>query len=65
MTTAFELQKKNRNDDSHSLHQEWIVTLLERYYDPIYKYQLEQRKGIVPILFRGMADALVDCAKTW
>jgi tRNA 2-selenouridine synthase len=64
MTAAFELKKKNQNDDSDSLHREWIVTLLERYYDPMYEYQLEQRKGNVPILFRGTADAVVDWAKT-
>jgi tRNA 2-selenouridine synthase len=64
MTAAFELQKKNRNDDADNLHREWILELLERYYDPMYEYQLEQRKDNVPILFRGTADEVVDWAKT-
>jgi tRNA 2-selenouridine synthase len=43
-----------------SLHREWIVTLLERYYDPMYEYQLAQRKG--EVIFRGGRDAVVTWA---
>jgi tRNA 2-selenouridine synthase len=66
MTAAFALQKDkdNRKEDSDSLHREWIATLLEDYYDPMYEYQLEQRKDDVPILFRGTADEVVNWAKT-
>jgi tRNA 2-selenouridine synthase len=43
-----------------SAHREWITTLLEHYYDPMYEYQLSQRDG--EVLFRGSRDAVVDWA---
>lgn len=39
-------------------HDEWIRTLLEDYYDPMYDYQLTQKQGRVVI--RGNAAELVD-----
>ena len=39
-------------------HREWIASLLEQYYDPMYEYQLQQRAGRV--LFRGNREQLVD-----
>ncbi len=42
---------------SLSHHRVWISFLLERYYDPMYDYQLEQRAG--QCLFRGSRDAVI------
>ncbi len=42
-------------------HREWIATLLEGYYDPMYEYQLAQRGG--EVLFRGSRDAVVAWAE--
>ena len=36
-----------------TLHREWIAALLEKYYDPMYDYQLSSREGK---LFRGTAS---------
>jgi tRNA 2-selenouridine synthase len=41
-----------------SAHREWIAYLLELYYDPMYDYQLQQRKG--SCLFRGDRQAVVE-----
>ncbi len=41
-------------------HREWIAFLLEKYYDPMYQYQLEQRRGS-PV-FRGDRDAVIRWA---
>ncbi|AQA17448.1 tRNA 2-selenouridine(34) synthase MnmH [Halioglobus japonicus] len=38
-------------------HREWIGFLLEKYYDPMYEYQLEQREG--EVLFSGSRDEVV------
>ncbi len=40
------------------LHRGWIRTLLERYYDPMYDYQLTQKRG--EILFRGRRNEVID-----
>lgn len=42
-------------------HREWIVTLLEQYYDPMYEYQLAQRQGAQ--LFCGDRDGVVAWAQ--
>lgn len=42
------------------LHREWIAVLLEKYYDPMYEYQLAQRSG--EELFRGGRDDVVAWA---
>ena len=47
-------------DGSLELHREWISSLLEQYYDPMYEYQLGQREG--EVLFRGTRDAVVHWA---
>jgi tRNA 2-selenouridine synthase len=57
MTDAFAEQARNGN---LALHREWIVCLLEQYYDPMYEYQLAQRGG--EQLFRGNRDAVVAWA---
>jgi tRNA 2-selenouridine synthase len=43
-----------------ALHRQWIASLLEDYYDPMYEYQLDQRDG--EVLFRGSRDAVIDWA---
>jgi len=43
-------------------HRAWIAFLLEHYYDPMYDYQLGQRRGRV--LFRGDRAALVNWARS-
>jgi tRNA 2-selenouridine synthase len=53
--------------DSHwrsgdvSAHRSWIASLLETYYDPMYDYQLRQRRGAV--LFRGSRAEVIDWAR--
>lgn len=42
-------------------HREWILYLLERYYDPMYDYQLDKREG--ECLFRGDRAAVIDWAR--
>jgi tRNA 2-selenouridine synthase len=41
-------------------HREWIGFLLEKYYDPMYEYQLDQRRG--EVLFRGERAAVTRWA---
>jgi len=46
-----------RTDDPGE-HRRWIRELLERYYDPMYDYQIERKQD--RIVFRGNAQAVVD-----
>lgn len=39
-------------------HREWIGILLRDYYDPMYNYQLQQKRDRV--VFAGKADAVLD-----
>jgi tRNA 2-selenouridine synthase len=48
-----------------SLHRVWIETLLEEYYDPMYKYQFEQRDVSSPELFRGKRDEVIEYCKVY
>ena len=57
MAAAFAEQ---RQVGSLELHREWITTLLQEYYDPMYEYQLAQRDGME--LFRGNRDAVIAWA---
>jgi tRNA 2-selenouridine synthase len=57
MTAAFAAQDASGELD---LHRQWISALLQKYYDPMYEYQLGQREG--EVLFRGSRDAVVDWA---
>lgn len=41
-----------------SEHAQWVKLLLEEYYDPMYDYQLEQKKQ--KIVFRGHAADVLD-----
>ena len=43
-----------------SRHRDWIAFLLERYYDPMYEYQLARREG--ERLFRGDRAAVLAWA---
>jgi len=45
----------------NSLHREWIRIMLSDYYDPMYEYQLTQKKG--PVEFRGSAAEINDYLK--
>jgi tRNA 2-selenouridine synthase len=54
MTEAFVRQRDQGDLQGHRL---WIAALLEKYYDPMYEYQLSRRGGRQ--LFRGDRDAVV------
>ncbi len=47
----------------HSGHREWIGELLRTYYDPMYDYQLSQRKGRV--LMKGTQLEVIAWAKDY
>ncbi len=59
MAAAF--QEQQRSGDLVG-HREWIAFLLEKYYDPMYEYQLDQRKGRQ--IFHGSREQVLDWAKT-
>lgn len=40
------------------LHRGWIQMLLERYYDPMYDWQLSRKQGV--IVFRGRRHEVID-----
>ncbi len=44
------------------LHRAWITMLLEEYYDPMYRYQIDRRQG--EIVFRGDREAVLYQAQT-
>ena len=48
-----------------SLHRVWIETLLEEYYDPMYRYQFEQRVVSSTELFRGKRDEVIEYCKAY
>ena len=58
MAEAF-AEQRNRGDISG--HRVWIAFLLQKYYDPMYEYQLEQRQG--EVLFRGEREAVIQRAR--
>ena len=57
MAGAFARQRSEGKLDEH---RQWIGFLLEKYYDPMYEYQLEQRQG--EVLFQGDRAALTAWA---
>ena len=59
MAHAFDQQHANGGLEGH---RQWIGFLLERYYDPMYEYQLEQRVG--EVLFRGDRKAVLAWASS-
>ena len=52
---ALEHQEKTQN---YTKHRDWIVSLLEDYYDPIYTYQLSKKKK--RIIFTGNYQQVSD-----
>ena len=42
-------------------HKEWVQSLLEDYYDPMYDYQIE--KTPIPIIFRGDEASILEFLK--
>jgi tRNA 2-selenouridine synthase len=59
MAAAFEEQRRSGDLAGH---REWIAYLLEKYYDPMYEYQLDQRKGRQ--IFHGTREQVLDWTKT-
>ncbi len=55
MQSAFDHQQSTGDA---SAHKQWVGVLLREYYDPMYDYQLEQKKQ--KIVFHGDADAVRD-----
>lgn len=58
MQTALNQQRQGYG---FSAHQDWIKPLLENYYDPMYRYQFEQKKA--RIVFEGDADEVINFCK--
>lgn len=58
MAAAFEQQWRSGDVQAH---REWIGFLLQKYYDPMYDYQLRQRGG--NIVFSGNRAAVLAMAK--
>lgn len=52
---ALEVQRRSGDTDAHF---DWLRPLLEVYYDPMYRYQLEKKAGL--ILFRGRWQEVAD-----
>ena len=52
---ALEVQRRSGDTDAHF---DWLRPLLEAYYDPMYRYQLEKKAGL--ILFRGRWQEVAD-----
>ncbi|MDF1884347.1 tRNA 2-selenouridine(34) synthase MnmH [Sulfurimonas sp. SAG-AH-194-C21] len=40
------------------MYKEFIKALLEKYYDPMYQFQLE--KSIIPVLFKGSEEEIIE-----
>lgn len=47
-------------DGDPGLHRQWIELLLVKYYDPMYEYQIQQRKGRV--VARGSREEIIRFA---
>ena len=48
------------NDNDHDQHRAWIRGLLVDYYDPMYEYQMSQKKQRV--VFKGDSKAFLEWA---
>ncbi|MFC0225815.1 tRNA 2-selenouridine(34) synthase MnmH [Serratia aquatilis] len=48
LVSALQLQRTGGNSEAH---QQWLIPLLQHYYDPMYRYQLEKKTQ--RIIFRG------------
>ena len=60
MQAAFEAHERTGDRAAHA---RWIRPLLVDYYDPMYRYQLQQRSG--RRLFTGSRSEVVDFAQKW
>ena len=58
MRAAFKTQWRTGDAGAH---REWILFLLEGYYDPMYDYQLDKREG--ECVFSGEREAVVEWAQ--
>lgn len=58
MEDALDIQQRTADVAAH--HQ-WIQALLENYYDPMYDYQLDQKKG--RIVMQGGPEAIIEWAR--
>ncbi len=59
MESALHLQHQHQqNPDAVAVHKQWIHSLLDEYYDPMYQYQLEQKHG--RIVARGCQEELAE-----
>ncbi len=54
MQGAFDQQQRTGSTDGHRV---WVAFLLQRYYDPMYEYQLSRREGVK--LFSGTREAVL------
>ncbi|MFD2231656.1 tRNA 2-selenouridine(34) synthase MnmH [Alkalimarinus sediminis] len=50
--------KAQQNNGSLERHKEWIQTLLSKYYDPMYDFQLSKKAD--RIIFRGDQNSILD-----
>lgn len=57
MTEALDQQRDQGDPGGHN---RWIQTLLEDYYDPMYDYQLSQKKGRIEV--QGPPATIIDWA---
>lgn len=55
MTAALDAQQRHGDLDDH---REWIRTLLNDYYDPMYDYQISRKER--PVVIRGSFDELLE-----
>ncbi|HCA7077314.1 TPA: tRNA 2-selenouridine(34) synthase MnmH [Citrobacter sedlakii] len=55
LDTALTEQRRTGSTDAHF---NWLVPLLEEYYDPMYRYQLEKKAD--KIVFRGTFEEVAD-----
>lgn len=54
------MEEALQNDDNLEAHREWIRLLLQKYYDPMYEYQIGKKSSRV--VFRGNRDELLRWA---
>lgn len=60
--TLDEALAEQQRSDSTEAHFAWLVPLLNEYYDPMYRYQLEKKAD--KIVFRGTSEAVVHWLAT-
>lgn len=56
-----EAYSKHTQAEATALYLEWITLLLERYYDPMYDYQIQ--KTSIPVIFRGNEQSVLEFIK--